>query len=237
MLRPGKHWYLPAAFAVGAFVGGPLLVQVRLLEPIQGFLLFALSGLLGAFAILWGLRLMGLRETRKALILVVAGLLPLGALGAGLLSGRNVPRINDISTDLDNPPRFTARTDAPYPDEFKEMVRTGYPDLISKNVALPPPRAFEQVVKTAKSLSDWDIVRVDAAALTVEGTQTSTLFRFVDDFIIRVEPLGADSLIAMRSRSRDGKGDFGVNAARVRRFFAALDGGNFSLQEKETSLP
>lgn len=231
MLHPGKRWYLPAVLALAAFAGGPLLVQARLLAPMQGFLLFALSGLLGAVSLLWGLRMVGLKEAHKATILVAVGLVPLLALGSGVYGGRKVPRINDISTDLDNPPRFVAAQDAPenagkdlaYPEAFKDDMRAGYPDLISKTLDLPPAQGYQKVLSAARAMPGWELGRTDEAAMTLEGTQTSALFRFVDDFVVRVEPIGARSLVAMRSRSRDGKGDFGVNAARIRGFFVALD--------------
>ncbi len=57
----------------------------------------------------------------------------------------------------------------------------------------------------------------------IEGVDTSWLFRFKDDFVIEVRPDGADgSLVHMRSKSRDGKGDVGANAKRIRAFFARV---------------
>ena len=47
-------------------------------------------------------------------------------------------------------------------------------------------------------------------------------FGFVDDVVIRVEADGAGSRIDMRSLSRQGVGDLGVNARRVRAYLAAL---------------
>ena len=46
---------------------------------------------------------------------------------------------------------------------------------------------------------------------------------FTDDIAIRVAPHGSGSRIDVRSLSRQGSGDFGVNAARVRAYIAALD--------------
>lgn len=220
MLRPGKRWYLPAVLALGAFAGGPLLVQLRILEPFHGFMMFALSGIFGVVSFLWGLRLLSF-DRRQSAILVSAGVFPLFVIVLGLAGGRHFPRINDIATDLDNPPRLA--NGAPYPDDFKELVRTGYPDLISKPLAMPPAAAFAKVRDVAKAMPGWNVVATDEAAMTLSGTETSGIFRFVDDFTVRVEPIDGKAVVAMRSRSRDGKGDFGVNAARIRGFFAALD--------------
>ena len=62
---------------------------------------------------------------------------------------------------------------------------------------------------------------------TVDGdrlvaTFTSRLFRFVDDFALRVD--GSAGLLHIRSASRVGYGDFGVNRRRVERFRAGFAG-------------
>jgi uncharacterized protein (DUF1499 family) len=51
--------------------------------------------------------------------------------------------------------------------------------------------------------------------------------RSFDDFVIQVRPApdGTGSLIEMRSKSRDGIGDFGVNYKRIRMFFDAFGNG------------
>ena len=59
----------------------------------------------------------------------------------------------------------------------------------------------------------------------LEATSTSRLFRFVDDVVVRVRSDGAGSRVDVRSKSRDGKGDFGVNAERIRAFRARLNAG------------
>ena len=77
------------------------------------------------------------------------------------------------------------------------------------------------------SVPGWFIVYIDPATRTIEGVETSSLFRFRDDFVIQVRP-GPDansSLVEMRSRSRAGTGDFGVNYNRIREFFALLKAG------------
>ena len=78
------------------------------------------------------------------------------------------------------------------------------------------------------SVPGWFIVYIDPATRTIEGVETSYLFRFRDDFVIEVRP-GPEpnsSLVEMRSRSRAGTGDFGVNYNRIREFFAMLKPGS-----------
>jgi uncharacterized protein (DUF1499 family) len=45
---------------------------------------------------------------------------------------------------------------------------------------------------------------------------------FTDDFVIRVTADGAGSRVDMRSESRQGVSDFGVNAKRIRAYLSAL---------------
>jgi uncharacterized protein (DUF1499 family) len=69
----------------------------------------------------------------------------------------------------------------------------------------------------------WDLALVDEAAGIVEATATSRFFRFKDDVVLRVRPApGGGSLVDMRSISRVGVSDVGVNAKRVRAFLADL---------------
>ena len=79
----------------------------------------------------------------------------------------------------------------------------------------------------------WKITYSDPARNTLEVVATSRLFHFHDDVVIQIWPTpdGA-SLIEMRSKSRDGIGDFGVNARRIRRFFdrVALARGKVNAQ-------
>jgi uncharacterized protein (DUF1499 family) len=68
----------------------------------------------------------------------------------------------------------------------------------------------------------WKLTASDPATGRIEASQASFLFGFVDDVVIRVTALGQGSRIDIRSVSRQGKGDLGVNAERVRAYLAAL---------------
>src|SRR5438093_431743 len=68
------------------------------------------------------------------------------------------------------------------------------------------------------------VTRSEPSAGLLEATATSRLFGFQDDIAIRVRPeADGTSRIDMRSKSRDGQGDFGVNAARIRTFVQAVE--------------
>ena len=75
----------------------------------------------------------------------------------------------------------------------------------------------------AATIPDWQITYVDPKTQTLEGVCTSHLFHFQDDFIIQVRPgPTGTSLVEMRSKSRDGTGDFGVNYKRIVMFLGKL---------------
>ena len=148
------------------------------------------------------------------------------ACGLGCILGRMSPIINDVSTDLENPPRFTATQVGDLPQSFKGLIQKHYPDLQpqvfdSKEV----PKVFDAAVRVAKAMPRWTVVAEDREGGVVEGYCVTALMRFRDDWVVRVSELrGGGAVVDMRSRSRVGKGDLGANAARIRAFLAALKG-------------
>ncbi len=142
---------------------------------------------------------------------------------------------NDITTDLDNPPAYVAvlalrkadhsQNAGDYKTAKAEQQRRNYPDIAPVTLARPPAEAFARALKMAQDLG-WTIVAADAEAGRIEASQRSRWFGFTDDVVIRITPAGAASRIDIRSSSRLGTGDFGVNARRVRAFVAALRGNS-----------
>jgi uncharacterized protein (DUF1499 family) len=101
-------------------------------------------------------------------------------------------------------------------------VKRGYPDLAPIRVSSDPARALSLAEEAARKLG-WEVVTVDAAAGTLLARDTSKIFRFVDDVVVRVRPgEGGGAVVDVRSKSRVGQGDIGANAARIRRFAGEL---------------
>ena len=168
------------------------------------------------------------------------------AFGAYLMShiatARQVPAIHDVTTDLADVPQFEAlavRTDnlENIPDgdrpevaaldpesRWKAIHGQGYGDLRPLRL----PLNVTETVKRAEALArtrGWEIARVDARAGVVEATATTFFFRFKDDVAVRVRPDPArpgGSIVDMRSISRVGTSDIGINAKRIRAFLADL---------------
>ncbi len=224
--------------AVGLFdpALGAALAHFGVLEPIQGFGLFGLGllsaligGLLGA-AGLWATRAGSNRSGRGlAVVGLVAAVVAVGAVAIGRSPGADAPAINDISTDLVDPPAFPSDPsgrgrDMAFPDGFAEQIEAtpSYQDLQPIRFARPPADVLREAEQAAHAL-DWENVVADPAAGIVTASETTKLFRFVDDVVIRVRDDGTGgSVVDVRSKSRDGKGDIGANAARIRRFYAVM---------------
>jgi len=143
-----------------------------------------------------------------------------------------VPPIHDITTDIDNPPTFSAVLAARAAEragsvnnrgpQLVQMQKAAYPDLAPVMTTLPVTRAFNEALDVAKSMPGWTIVASDVDAGRIEASQQSRWFRFTDDIVIRVTVDKAGSRIDMRSTSRQGRSDYGVNAARIRAYLFAL---------------
>ncbi len=232
-----------ATFAAGlgmagglAFALGPLAIQFRAASPFVGFRIFGLGLLLGLLAVIFGC--FGLWRTRAAAHRAGRGRAVLGTgigavmvgvtfLGAG--SGLSGPPINDITTNLDDPPVFVAaqefeanrgRDFTHAGEELARQQRAGYPDLAPIQVDRSPDAVWERAITVAEDLG-WEIVARNRSA-GFEAVLVTRIFQFVDDIVVRIRPAGAGSSVDVRSKSRDGKGDVGANAARIRAFRDAL---------------
>jgi Protein of unknown function (DUF1499) len=191
------------------------------------------------------LGLIGLVMARRRAKLMLANLLALVvALGFVLYLGnlvriaRSVPAIHDVATDLDDVPQFTrltVRSDnlenvpdegkaelkaLPPEDRWKALHRAHYGDIRTIRLASSPAQTVRRAAALAAERG-WRTALVDED--NVEATDTSTFFRFKDDVVVRVRPApGGGSLVDMRSISRVGGSDVGMNAKRVRAFLADL---------------
>jgi uncharacterized protein (DUF1499 family) len=174
---------------------------------------------------------------RRGIVLGVLALIVGGVVAYVPWSYRQItyvlPRINDISTDTDNPPPFNAvlkmreaekAGPSAYDPKFAADQKRAYPDIVPTLTALPPADAFNRALDAAKALG-WTVVASDPAQGTIEATQSSRWMGFTDDVAIRVAARTdgqAGSRIDIRSHSRQGRHDFGVNANRVRAYTTRL---------------
>jgi uncharacterized protein (DUF1499 family) len=201
--------------------------------------LFPASGMVAAVAVSLSLLTLALGRSKlhpRALVvllltIVVGAVLVYQPLQYAYVR-RTLPPINDITTDTDNRPPFKAvltaraaersdRADVPDPN-VSELQKAGYPDIAPVRVALPVSEAFGAALAVAGSMPGWTIVAADPDSGRIEGSQQSRWFGFTDDIVIRIAADTGGSRIDMRSASRRGTRDYGVNAARIRAYMGAL---------------
>lgn len=223
-----------ARFAVLAVVAGPLLVHAGILPPFDGFKLFS-AGLVpgGLLSLLLGGAGFFASRSEATAAPRARSLVAMG-IGAGLAlvilvgawPGMGLPRINDITTNPEDAPAFRAATREPanegrdmnYPAAFAAEQRAAYPDLIPIVLATTPAEAWTRAGRAVDAVG-LEVVMSSPGEGQLEARQTSRLFQFVDDVVLRVRPDPADpgrSVVDIRSKSRDGRGDLGVNARRIR---------------------
>lgn len=151
-----------------------------------------------------------------------AGMAAPGGAPAG--AGRTPP-LNDISTDTQDPPLFSAvaplrpegSNTLEYPANGPEIQQQLFPDIAPIISELDAGAAFDRAVAVAEK-KRWEIVAQDPSTGIIEAVSTTMFFGFKDDVVIRVRPSGSGSIVDIRSHSRVGRGDRGKNAERVRGF-------------------
>lgn len=143
-----------------------------------------------------------------------------------------VPPIHDITTNIESPPQFVAiaplRANAPNPAEYlggetSVLQRQFYPDILPIVYIQSREEVFSAVTSVITDLG-WEVVDANLADGRVEATDTTQWFGFKDDVVIRLNEGSTNSTIMdVRSKSRVGRSDIGVNAKRIRSFTALLN--------------
>ncbi len=171
---------------------------------------------------------------------LVVAFIPLNQLRLYLIS----PPIHDITTDVEYPPPFIAllplragATNGPEYDGRKLIDYDGrkthvaaaqkkaYPDIRADGVLEKPAVLFWHAFATAKRMSGWNIAAFDEKTGMIEASATSQWFGLTSDIAIRVKPAGSiGARLDIRSKSRIGKNDMGMNAQIVRDYLKAVEG-------------
>jgi uncharacterized protein (DUF1499 family) len=196
--------------------------------------LAAIALLLAAFAFpsVWNDGYLGGKDMTWGAIVAVLVLVPF------LLSGYRAyshPELNDISTDLDDPPELTMalkmRTpsmnpvEAPSPAQRK-LQQEKYPDITGRRYDLSLDRTLA-AVEAVLSHTDWKLFgpthHPEEEVITIDALAYTTLLAFPVDVSIRIVDEGDTTYVDMRSASRYGRHDLGDNAARIAQFMNDLD--------------
>jgi uncharacterized protein (DUF1499 family) len=236
--------FYDAIIAVIAIATGIAAAHFELIAPFSGFQLMLAGLAFAALGLVCGLiavpmtlfsakrrsaRGRALMGTFVCVALVVPIIMVIG-------QTHQYPLINDITTDTDHPPVFVKALEL-QPQPGRDMTYNpqvaaiqkaapAYSDLAPLKMAGPPAEVFAKAAILAGRIPTWLITRNDPQTHTLEGIATSGLFKFHDDFIVEVRPAdGGGSLVEMRSKSRDGKGDLGANYHRIMSFLNILKTG------------
>lgn len=231
------------AWAKWLFIVGAALLVAGLLAPNLGIspmvtmlllslclLLFIVAAICGAIGLIRSGGSGGDSSSTFAWLGVVAGIAAIINVSMTMGGAGNAP-IHDISTDTDDPPAFieVAKLRAPNenPAEYSgaetaAIQKQAYPDIQPLILADPPGFVFETALQVAKDMG-WEIVASDAATGHIEATATTPFVGFKDDVVIRIRARGPEAVVDIRSKSRIGRGDMGVNAKRVSEFSANLE--------------
>ena len=233
---PGKWTTRIARATIGAAVlvllAGPA-TRFGLLPWKAGLGIFALAALLAGIGGLISLvSLLRRRGGPVAMIAAAAGIAAFAALMATVAAARAVPPINDITTDPANPPAFVTITTATrgadaaplsYDPGFAAQQAAAYPEVRPLIVESPPDEVFPMMLAAAEAM-DWAIVSSDQASGRIEATATVPWWGFKDDIVVVMSPDGIGTRVDVRSKSRVGKSDLGVNAERIQEYLGRIAG-------------
>ncbi|WP_153770306.1 DUF1499 domain-containing protein [Labrenzia sp. CE80] len=158
---------------------------------------------------------------------VIIGMACLAPMIAGAINPpvRAAP-IHDISTDTTNPPAFEvldetragARNSLKYGGpELAKVQSAAYPDIAPLTTELSADAAYQKALTVAHEMG-WEIVTSNTERRRFEAVARTPVFYFADDVVLVVTPQGDGSRVDMRSVSRVGRSDQGVNAKRILSF-------------------
>ncbi|WP_323843847.1 DUF1499 domain-containing protein [Microbulbifer magnicolonia] len=239
--RHWSRWLLRAQWLLLAaiFLAG-LALRLELVHFRPVFQVFKYAGLaalavalISILVFIWGLVKRHPQSRHNALWAVVLGLLPvaLPLITVGK-SNFDVPKIHDISTDLQSPPEYQAvlslrREGDNSPkyagEEVAKLQREAdiYADIQPLQLEMPVARATEVAAAVAEDLG-WRVVALEPKRGHLEAVDRTPLLGFSDDVVVRVQAENGGSRVDIRSSSRVGISDLGANAKRIRSFLSEL---------------
>ncbi|MCF6198931.1 MAG: DUF1499 domain-containing protein [Hyphomicrobiaceae bacterium] len=211
---------LPTAYAIN-------LIVTSLIGAAAAILLSVLS-----FSQIWNT---GVKGTGLALSALLVALTIFAIPLYYLPNLIRLPAINDITTDLLAPPQFQkiailreqGANSVIYPgNQFISAQAKAYPDISTLRLERSRDDSFDLVHGVIQDLG-WKIVREQqpgngARTGIIEAVDKSLFLGFSDDIVVRVQGNKRFARIDMRSASRYGRHDLGINAKRIREMFSVV---------------
>lgn len=156
-----------------------------------------------------------LKWTVIALIMLVLG--AIGAGQAGLFAGKAPPDLGVRDGKL-KPPSNTDNSVSSQAGLYPNHPQLRYAEIAPLALRGDGPATLTKLKAVVQTMPGAKLVKADADYLYVQ--YTSKLMKFVDDVEFWFDPTA--QVIQVRSASRVGKGDMGVNRQRVEAVRAAL---------------
>ncbi len=196
--------------------------------------ILALVGLVGGIPAVVAARRRGLsRDLWATLSGMALGFAVVVFMGMQLLKALSAPLIHQVSTNTEDPPEFVEvvalRGETSNPLEFDAdtitpLQREFYPWLEPLVLRATPEEAFDKVLYVLTDMG-LELVATHPDRGLIEAVDTTFWFGFKDDVAVRVRPYPQGAVVDVRSVSRVGLSDLGVNAARVKEILRRLSGG------------
>lgn len=222
--------------AVVALLGFPAAVigfRLNLIPFSISFSIMGATAILAAAVFFLGMVLSFVKRSdtafaKSARTAAMITLLPLIGLGTQAFTGKSVPPIHNISTDTVNPPAFdkvialrneghnSLTYDAA---KLADAQKAAYPNVKTLTTGLSEQEAHARAKSVVESMG-LELVNSDAEQGIIEATETTAIWGFKDDMVVRITSQDGKTAIDVRSVSRIGQSDLGANAKRIEKFLA-----------------
>ncbi len=227
-----------ALFSVALCLIAVLLLRTRATDVTAGMSVFGFAILSACLAVLLAGAAVAViwRTGRRGMGLAVSGVFIAALVLAWpawlAVKAVSLPMLNDITTDIKDPPSFArssralAARNGHVPAELASEQRAeqprAYPTVQPIIIDVDATETFQMVLRAAAALG-WEIAdqvtpggrRGDGR---IDAIDRTFIMRFPDDVVVRVRPLAGQTRIDVRSASRYGRHDFGANARRIEKF-------------------
>jgi uncharacterized protein (DUF1499 family) len=210
-------------------IPGYLAFRVMLFAMLSGLVLAVVALVIFIVSVIKGISPAG---TGSLTVMALGIMPPVIAIAIIGIDAIQRPLIHDISTDTQDPPEFQEvvklRLAGENSPEYEGASLAGrqqqaYPEIQPIITRLDRNDALTEATQVVKDLQ-WEFINIDYDKGIIEAYDTSRIFGFVDDIIIRVRSEGRGSRVDIRSVSRVGRGDLGKNAERVKQFINTFRG-------------
>lgn len=171
-------------------------------------------------------------NAKHAKAAILFSLIPILGLVLLVVSTRDIPRIHNITTDTQDPPTFDKihdlRSSEHNPLEYKHeeiasLQQSAYPNIKTLVVSMSQAQAHDKALQVIDKL-DWELIHDNPGQGIIEANETTALWGFTDDIVIRLRSNPRDDQVEidLRSVSRVGMSDMGANAERIESFLNAF---------------